>query len=119
MGNPFKARWTSVGNTLCLGHWEITYQGSLLAIPEEKLEKDMGTFGIYNFMDPDDPLYAEGEEEDEHHEVGDQDRGPKRHELHRTRPVVQDGVLEDREHGTGDGAEALLDQTNVLKGQRR
>lgn len=65
MGNPFKARWTSVGNTLCLGHWEITYQGSLLAIPEEKLEKDMGTFGIYNFMDPDDPLYAEGEEEDQ------------------------------------------------------
>ncbi|MDX1302197.1 hypothetical protein [Photobacterium sp.] len=65
MKNPFVARWTSVGNTLCLGHWEMSYKGSRLSIPQERLEKDMGTYGIYNFMDPDDLLYAEGDKDDD------------------------------------------------------
>ncbi|ELR67165.1 hypothetical protein C942_02673 [Photobacterium marinum] len=65
MTNPFQVRWTSVGNTLCLGHWEIHYNNTLLQLPEDRLEKDMGTYGIYNFMDPDDPLYTEGDKEDD------------------------------------------------------
>ncbi|PJG83313.1 hypothetical protein [Caviibacterium pharyngocola] len=60
MTNPFNARWTSRGNTLCLGHWEIFYQDQHLILPENKREKDMGTKGIYNFIDPDDELYLEG-----------------------------------------------------------
>lgn len=23
--NPFKVSWSAKGNTLCLGHWEISY----------------------------------------------------------------------------------------------
>jgi len=33
MSNPFTARWTAKGNNLCLGHWEVTYQGRPLEIP--------------------------------------------------------------------------------------
>ncbi|WP_131974528.1 hypothetical protein [Cricetibacter osteomyelitidis] len=65
MSNPFTARWTSQGNTLCLGHWEISYNGTALELPEEQREHDMGTNGIYNFMDPDDELFREGLTEDD------------------------------------------------------
>ncbi len=65
MENPFTARWTAEGNTLCLGHWEIQYLGLPLVLPQKRLETDMGTKGIYNFMDPDDELYLEGLDEDE------------------------------------------------------
>ncbi len=65
MENPFHANWTSKGNTLCLGHWEIEYEGLPLVLPEPRAEKDMGTKGIYNFMDPDDELFLEGLDEDE------------------------------------------------------
>lgn len=65
MQNPFTARWTAEGNTLCLGHWDITYLGLPVSLPLEKLEKDMGTRGIYCFMDPDDELFLEGLDEDE------------------------------------------------------
>ena len=65
MENPFNARWTSQGNTLCLGHWEIQYLGLPLTLPLDRVEKDMGTRGIYCFMDPDDELFLEGLDEDE------------------------------------------------------
>ncbi|TDQ57037.1 hypothetical protein EDC45_1707 [Mesocricetibacter intestinalis] len=65
MQNPFTARWSSRGNTLCLGHWQISYQGVELELPEEKREHDMGTRGIYNFIDPEDELYLEGLDEDD------------------------------------------------------
>ncbi len=63
--NPFCANWTSKGNTLCLGHWQIAYKGMPLILPQVQMEKDMGTKGIYNFIDPDDELYLEGLGEDE------------------------------------------------------
>ncbi|MGR6981009.1 hypothetical protein ACUHGC_06290 [Testudinibacter sp. P27/CKL/0425] len=65
MSNPFSARWTAVGNTLCLGHWEISYQGLPLVLPEQKREHDMGTNGIYSFMDPEEELFREGLYEDD------------------------------------------------------
>lgn len=65
MQNPFHANWTAKGNTLCLGHWEIDYLGHRLNLPDNRLEKDMGTKGIYNFMDPDDELFLEGLDEDD------------------------------------------------------
>lgn len=65
MENPFDAHWSSKGNTLCLGHWEITYQGNPITLPEEKREHDMGTRGIYNFIDPEDELYLEGLDEND------------------------------------------------------
>lgn len=63
--NPFKAQWSSKGNTLCLGHWNITYQDLPIVLPEERRTMDMGTNNIYNFMDPEDELYREGLEEDD------------------------------------------------------
>ena len=51
MENPFTANWTSKGHTLCLGHWEISYNGLPLTLPAERRDKDMGTQNIYNFMD--------------------------------------------------------------------
>ncbi len=35
MENPFDALVIE-GNTLCLGHWEITYQGKPITLPEER-----------------------------------------------------------------------------------
>lgn len=58
--NPFSARWSRAGNTLCLGHWIITYNDALLNIPDKNNENHMDTYGIYSFMSPDDPLFAEG-----------------------------------------------------------
>lgn len=63
--NPFDAAWSTQGNTLCLGHWNINYKGLPLTLPVERREKDMGTNNIYNFMDPEDELYREGLEEDD------------------------------------------------------
>ncbi|HDX0984067.1 TPA: hypothetical protein RNW88_000512 [Pasteurella multocida] len=63
--NPFIANWTSKGNTLCLGHWEIQYLNTTLILPPERREKDMGTQGIYYFIDPEDRLYLEGLDEDD------------------------------------------------------
>ncbi len=39
MKNPFIANWTSKGNTLCLGHWEIQYLNTTLILPPERREK--------------------------------------------------------------------------------
>ena len=63
--NPFNASWSSKGNTLCLGHWDITYLGLPVVLPIERQDKDMGTNNIYNFMDPEDELYREGLMEDD------------------------------------------------------
>lgn len=62
--SPFLARWTAKGHTLCLGRWEITYQGMPIELPEERKNDDMGTWGIYSFIYDDDPDFAEGLEED-------------------------------------------------------
>ena len=63
--NPFNASWSSKGNTLCLGHWDITYLGLPVVLPLERRDKDMGINNIYNFMDPEDELYREGLIEDD------------------------------------------------------
>lgn len=34
--NPFNASWSSKGNTLCLGHWDITYLGLPVVLPLER-----------------------------------------------------------------------------------
>ncbi len=63
--NPFSANWTAQGNNLCLGHWEIYYLGQLLQLDEARRVEDMGSYGIYSFIFPDDEDYAEGLREDE------------------------------------------------------
>ena len=63
--NPFIARWSRGGNLLCHGHWTVTWQGEALTLPESKREKDMGTWGIYSIIDPEDETFAQGLEEDE------------------------------------------------------
>ena len=63
--NPFKARWSMLGNTLCLGHWEISYLDLPITLPRERRDQDMGTENIYNFIDPEDELYREGLGEDD------------------------------------------------------
>jgi hypothetical protein len=65
MTNPFTARWTAKGSSLCLGHWEIFYLGQQLEIDSERNKNDMGTNAIYSFVFPDDDIYAEGLAEDE------------------------------------------------------
>lgn len=63
--NPFTARWTATGNNLCLGEWEIHYQGRRLLLDADRRDKDMGTFGIFSYIFPDDEDFAEGLDEDE------------------------------------------------------
>jgi hypothetical protein len=65
MPNPFTARWSVQGSSLCLGHWEIFYLGQQLEIDPKRKENDMGTYAIYSFIFPDDDTYAEGLPEDE------------------------------------------------------
>lgn len=65
MSNPFSAQWTAKGNNLCLGHWEISYRGMPLAIDAQRRAQDMGTFGIFSYIYPDDEDFAEGELEDD------------------------------------------------------
>lgn len=65
MSNPFTARWTATGNNICLGQWEIGYQGRPLELGAAFHEKDMGTFGIYSYIFPDDEEFAEGLREDD------------------------------------------------------
>jgi hypothetical protein len=63
--NPFSANWTAKGNNLCLGHWEIHYQGKLLTLDADKRDKDMGTYAIFSYIYPDDEDFAEGAPEDD------------------------------------------------------
>jgi len=65
MANPFTARWNITGNNLCLGKWEIQYLGQLLKLDAARRENDMGTFGIFSYIYPDDEELAEGLLEDE------------------------------------------------------
>jgi hypothetical protein len=65
MPNPFTARWTASGNNLCLGQWEIRYQGRLLNLDSARRDKDMGTYGIFSYIFPDDEDLAEGLREDD------------------------------------------------------
>lgn len=65
MDNPFNAEWSEEGHLICLGQWKITYNGRLLHLPTERVDGDMGTYGIYSFLYPDDPEFAEGLEEDD------------------------------------------------------
>lgn len=63
--NPFQASWSRSGNLLCHGHWIILWQGQPLTLPESRREKEMGTWGIYSIIDPEDETFAQGLEEDE------------------------------------------------------
>ncbi|MDF2177413.1 hypothetical protein P2G88_04030 [Aliiglaciecola sp. CAU 1673] len=63
--NPFSARWSAKGHTLCLGHWIIHYRGAVLVLPDKQAENDMDTFGNFSFLFPDDDAYLEGTEEDD------------------------------------------------------
>ena len=58
--NPFKASWSAKGHTLCLGHWEVFYNGMEVMLPPKVKENHMDTFGIFSFLFPDDEDYAEG-----------------------------------------------------------
>ncbi len=60
MNNPFTARWTAKEKNLCLGHWEIEYQGKPLELSFQRRKNDMGTYGVYSYDFPDDEQYAEG-----------------------------------------------------------
>ncbi len=63
--NPFQTHWSQHGHNICLGHWDINYQGEPIQLPAEKQQQEMGTFGIYSYLYPDDPDFAEGFEEQE------------------------------------------------------
>ena len=63
--NPFKVSWSAKGNTLCLGHWEISYLDLPVVLPRARRDQDMGTENIYNYLDPDYELYREGLNEDD------------------------------------------------------
>jgi len=65
MPDPFSVRWTATGNNLCLGQWEICYLGQPLDLDTVRREEDMGTFGIFSYIFPDDEDLAEGLMEDD------------------------------------------------------
>lgn len=65
MDNPFTARWTLTGSNLCLGQWEIRYLGRPVDLGPEMREKDLGSFGIFSYIYPDDEDLAEGLTEDD------------------------------------------------------
>jgi len=65
MSNPFSAKWSAQGHTLCLGHWQIHYHGVEIELPEEMRERDMGTYGNFSYLFPDDPAWEEGMQESE------------------------------------------------------
>ena len=58
--NPFTARWSSEGHTLCLGHWDIHYKGVPLVLPKDKQNEDMDTYGNFSWLYPDDDEFVEG-----------------------------------------------------------
>jgi hypothetical protein len=60
MDNPFTANWSAQGHTLCIGHWDITYQGLPLCLPDKQASNDMNTYGNFSWMFPDDDIYIEG-----------------------------------------------------------
>lgn len=58
--NPFTAKWSAKGNTLCLGHWHISYLELPLTLPDKQAENDMNTYGNFSYFYPDDDAYIEG-----------------------------------------------------------
>lgn len=58
--NPFTANWSAKGHMLCLGHWEISYQGEPLTLPDAVAEDHMNTQGNFSWLFPDDDDYIEG-----------------------------------------------------------
>lgn len=58
--NPFVAKWSAKGNTLCLGHWQISYCGLPLTLPSVIADNHMNSFGNFSFLFPDEPEYEEG-----------------------------------------------------------
>ncbi len=65
MPNPFTARWTLTGNNICLGEWDIRYQNRPVRLPPGRRDKDLGTYGIFSYIFPDDEEFAEGLREDD------------------------------------------------------
>lgn len=65
MPNPFSARWTATGNNLCLGRWEIGYLERPLQLDADRGGKDMGSYGIFSYIYPDEEDFAEGLREDD------------------------------------------------------
>jgi hypothetical protein len=60
MTNPFDAKWSTDGHTLCLGHWQITYLNQVLSLPEQQASSEMKTRGNFSWMFPDDDEFIEG-----------------------------------------------------------
>ena len=60
MENPFTAKWSAQGHTLCLGQWHISYNGLPVALPKQQAENDMGTLGNFSYLFPDDDEFIEG-----------------------------------------------------------
>lgn len=65
MKNPFTGCWSAKGSNLCLGEWGGCYLDKPLTLQPDQRESDMGTYGIYSFIDPDDEGMAEGLLEDD------------------------------------------------------
>lgn len=65
VSNPFTARWTATGNNVCLGEWDIRYHGRPVKLGAGRREKDLGTYGIFSYIFPDDEEFAEGLREDD------------------------------------------------------
>ncbi len=62
--NPFSANWSAKGHTLCLGHWEIEFNGIPISLPSTQAENHMDTHGIFSWLFPDDEELTEGLEID-------------------------------------------------------
>jgi hypothetical protein len=63
--NPFTAEWSERGHNLCVGHWQVSYLGQPVEMPDLWREMPLGTYGNFSFLFPDDPEYADGMEEQE------------------------------------------------------
>lgn len=60
MQNPFIARWSAAGHTLCLGHWQISYLDQAIVLPDKIANHDMNTRGNFSWMFPDEAEFIEG-----------------------------------------------------------
>ncbi len=60
MSNPFEAKWSTQGHSLCLGHWQIKYNGLELILPEKQANNEMNTRGNFSWMFADDDDFIEG-----------------------------------------------------------
>lgn len=65
MPNPFSASWTAQGHNICLGRWELRFNGAELPLPPERQTEDMGTRRNFSYLYPDDDDFIEGLDEDD------------------------------------------------------